>query len=444
MVPRYERPDPPLPEAWSTPAQAASPACAAPCSRWWESFGSAELSTLVTQGTDASFTLQAAAQRIEQAKAIVAVASAPLYPSLEAGASVASNHETGAARPQSIFVQASYELDFWGKNRAAAASAGALAQASEFDRDTTLLTLTSSVADTYFQALSFRERIRLARDIAANATRLLKLVEIQAAGGIASELEIAQQRNAVATFEANVATLERQSEQNLHALAVLVGRNPEAFSVSGGALQNLAVPAVAPGLPATVLRQRPDVRSAEARLVSANFDVGASRAAFFPDIALTGEAGISNGALAHFFPATHFDGIAVSLLQPLFEGGRLTGKLRFDEAHVRELVANYRQAVVAALQDVEDALTAVERLRELEAIQQVAVDSARRAENLAEVRFRYGTATFINVLDSERVRSQAEDALLQVRLQRLQAAVGLYRALGGGFDERAMDAVGQG
>jgi NodT family efflux transporter outer membrane factor (OMF) lipoprotein len=213
----------------------------------------------------------------------------------------------------------------------------------------------------------------------------------------------------------------------------LVGNTPEAFDISGENLAGIPVPAVQADMPATVLSQRPDIQSAEARLISANFDVGAARAAFYPSFSLTGTAGIVSSSLSHFFPATGLTDIAASLLQPVFSGGLLAGQLKVDRAHAVELTASYRQTVIAALQDVEDALTAVERLQQLEAIDQIAVESARRASDLANAQYRFGAIDFLTVLTAERTLYQAEDALLQVHLQRLQAVVGVFRALGGGF-----------
>ena len=276
--------------------------------------------------------------------------------------------------------------------------------------------------------------MRLAQEIADFARRILSLIKSQAAGGVASELQIEQQRNQVATFDAAIPPLRQQLDENIHLLAVLVGSPPESFGIGGRSLGGIAIPEVRAGLPATVLRQRPDIQAAEARLVSANFDVGVARAAFYPSITLTGQGGVASGSLSHFFPAAALTDIGVGLVQRIFEGGRLQGRLTLDHSHVIELAAAYRQTIVAAFQDVEDALTAIARLKELEAARQVAAGSARRAANLANAQYRLGETDFLTVLTTEQTRYQAEDALLQVRLQRHQAVVGLFRALGGGFD----------
>jgi NodT family efflux transporter outer membrane factor (OMF) lipoprotein len=440
LVPGYHRPDLAMPAAWSTATAGASKAVPAH-GEWWQSFGSPELTALIKQSLAQSYNIAAAAARIDEARAAAEVAGAPLYPSLVVGGTIDRSHSfnVGAARSQtgrsqSLFAQASYEIDFWGKNRAIADSAAALTQATAFDGETIAVTLTASVADAYFQVVSLAERLRLAQDIAASARRILALIEQQAAGGIASNLQIQQQLNQVATFDAAIPALQQQWEQTLHLLAVLTGGIPEGFSVQGQSLNGISLPEVQADMPAALLSQRPDIRAAEARLVSTNFDVGAARAAFYPSLVLTAQGGVALGTLSHLSPATALTDIAASLVQPVFSGGRLEGQLRFDRAHLVELATAYRQTVVVAFQDVEDALTAAARLKELEASDQVAVDAARRASELANAQFRLGTIDFLTVLTSERTLYQAEDTLLQVRLQRLQAAVGLFRALGGGFD----------
>jgi outer membrane protein TolC len=183
------------------------------------------------------------------------------------------------------------------------------------------------------------------------------------------------------------------------------------------------------------LLQRPDIRAAEARLVSANFSVGVARAAFFPSVNLTAAGGVASPSLSHFFPlAQGLSEIGGTLMQPLFQGGKLAGQLHLNRAQVLELTASYRQSVISALQDVEDSLSAVTQLDDLERAATVAAESARRAARLTAAEFQLGTVDFLTVLTVERTLFQSEDALLQARLQRLQAAVGVFRALGGRFD----------
>jgi NodT family efflux transporter outer membrane factor (OMF) lipoprotein len=447
LVPKYARPDPTLPAAWSGASTEGQQTAVAARGMWWESFGSPELSALVDRSLTANYNLQAAVARIEEARGTAQIAGAPLYPALSlTGTLDSSNGRSSDLKPERIqnaFGLATYELDFWGKNRASAAAARTLTAASKFDRDTVAMTLAASVIDTYCLILALRERIDLAQRIARGAARVLSLIEARVSVGTASEVDVEQQRNAVATFNATVPILQQQLEQSEHLLATLVGDAPEGFDIAAHHLNDLAIPQVQANLPAVVLRQRPDIRAAEERLVSANFNVGAARAAFYPSINLTAAGGIASPSLSHFFPlAKGLSDLGATLLQPLFSGGQLEGQLRLNRAQVVELTATYRQSVIAALQDVEDSLTAVTQAQALERADTVAADSARRAASLTAAQFRLGTADFLTVLTVERTLFQSEDALLQARSQRLQAAVGLFRALGGGFvpETQAADA----
>jgi NodT family efflux transporter outer membrane factor (OMF) lipoprotein len=436
LVPDYQRPDMSTAADWATTLPGGGMNGAHARSAWWHAFDSPELARLVDQCLVGSYTLQAAVARVEEASATAEIAGAPLYPAVSIDGATTRGQTLGTSgaqvtRSQTLFAQASYEFDFWGKNRATADSARSLAHASTFDSETAAITLAASVADTYFLSLSLAERIVLARQMADSARRILALIEQQAAGGVASQLTIEQQRNQVATFDAVIPALDQQLEQALHLLAVLTGGIPEGFTVAGRSLNGIALPEAQAEMPASLLDQRPDIQAAEARLISANFDIGAARAAFYPSLTLSPGAGLAS--VGNVLPAVALANIVAGLVQPAFQGGALEGGLKFNRAHAVELAATYRQTVLAAFQDVEDMLTAIARLKELEAADQVAVDAARRAAQLANTQFQLGTSDFLTVLTDERTLYQAEDALMQVRLQRLQAAVGLFRALGGGF-----------
>jgi outer membrane protein TolC len=193
-------------------------------------------------------------------------------------------------------------------------------------------------------------------------------------------------------------------------------------------------------LPSSLLEIRPDIRSKEATLQSANFSVGAARAAFFPNLLLTANGGLSSGSLTHFL-SSPFASIAASLAAPIFDGGALSGQLHTNRAAVAKGVADYRQTVVTALQDVEDALSAARQQQLVEVSDQAAADAAQKAATLAEAQYKFGTVDFLTVLDAQRTLYQAEDTLVQTRLLRLQASVGLFRAFGGGFGVTDSSAV---
>lgn len=423
MVPSYQPPALPLAQQFN----AAPDSPAARGGQWWREFHSAELNQLIARGLASNFTLKAAVSRIAEARASAQVAGAAQYPALNLGGNDQRQNNYGTTPKRSVFAQATYEVDFWGKQRAAADSADALATATVFDAQTLRMSLGASIADRYFEVLSLNDRLRLAQSIADDARQVLELVQIQASQGAVSNLEVEQQRNAMQTFEAAMPPLRQQRDLALYQLAVLVGAQPEGFHLHSDGLQTLQIPRPATGLPIGLLRQRPDIQAAEARLKSANFDVGVARAAFLPNLSLDLMGGVDTLAGGHLWS------VLASLSQPVFAGGQFKGQLHADQAHVEELTSSYRESIIEALQDVETQLSATRELDNSYALNHSAVDSAREAARLAQVRYRLGSTDFQTLLVVERTQYQAEDTLLQVRLQHLQAAVGLFRALGGDF-----------
>jgi NodT family efflux transporter outer membrane factor (OMF) lipoprotein len=430
MVPTYHQPSVPVTGQWS--AGQALDTAPAPGGPWWQEFHNAELDRLVEHGLQGNFTLEAAKMRIEEAQAAAQVIGAAQYPQVNLGGNVQRQNNYGTTAKRSVFAEATYEVDFWGKQRAAANSADALATASAYDAQTLRMTLGANIANAYFQVLSLDERLKLAQSIADDAQQVLDLVQVQASQGAVSNLEVEQQRNALQTFQAAMPPLRQQRDQALYQLAVLTGASPQGFTLQQSGLEGLQVPKPSTGLPIGLLRQRPDVQAAEARLQSANFDVGVARAAFLPNLSLDLLGGIDTLAGGQLWSAIG------TLTQPVFAGGQLKGQLHADQAHVRELVASYRESVIEAVQDVQTQISATRELDKSYALNQAAVASAREAARLAQVRYRLGSTDFQTLLIVERTQYQAEDALLQVRLQHLQAAVGLFRALGGDFSSTAL------
>jgi NodT family efflux transporter outer membrane factor (OMF) lipoprotein len=430
-------PDVPVAGTWNE----AAPANAAAVSpTWWESFGSGELRSLVDEALAGSPDLAIATERMRQAEAQVRVAGASLFPMLSAGADTSSRRTSGAGgaaanNATGVTLTASYELDLWGKNRAGVQSAKSSLAASRFDRDTARLTLISGVATSYFDVLSLRTRLGIARENLAIAERVLELVSARARNGAASALDVSRQEATVLTQRAALLPLEQLERQTLAALAVLLGRPPEGFDARGTGIVEVAVPAIDPGLPAELLVRRPDLASAEAQLAAGNADVAAARAALLPSIKLTGTAGLASGALLSLVSGgtTSAIGIVASLLQPIFDGGRLRGQKAISESRERELVETYRKAILSAFKDVEQALAGTSRLGQQEQLQGDVQARARESLRLAEVRYRQGADDLLTVLDAQRTLFSAQDQLAQVRLNRLQAAVSLYKALGGGW-----------
>ena len=252
--------------------------------------------------------------------------------------------------------------------------------------------------------------------------------------GTASQLDIAQQESVVATQRAAIPVLEQLVQQNRNLVAVLVGRAPEHINIRGGTMMALAVPRVTPGLPSELLTQRPDIREAEARLAAGDANVDAARAAFLPSIQLTGEGGVISNALRTLVsPEAAFYSLTAGLTQPIFDGGRLRGLLDLEQGRQEESLQIYRQAVISAFADVENALVAVQQTAERERRQREVVESSRRAFELSDTRLREGTIDLIILLNTQQTLFQAQDVLAQVRFARFQAFVSLFQALGGGW-----------
>ncbi|MGE5503050.1 MAG: efflux transporter outer membrane subunit [Actinomycetota bacterium] len=447
LADRFSPPPTRPPAQWSNPA--AAPA-AWPSADWWRQFGSARLDQLMADAQAANFDIAAAIARVRQADAQARVAGAPLLPSVQADgsfkrqrgpwvstSSTSTSSRTGKAPITNSYdgtLSASYEIDFWGKNRAALEAAEAAAQASRFDQQTVALTVQSSVATTYFDVLGGLERIRVAADNIANGEGVLEAIRDRVAAGTATALDLAQQESVVAAQRATIAPLEQQWRQNVNALAILTGRQPDQMSLNPEKLAQLGIPAVAPGLPSELLVRRPDVQFAEAQLQGANADIGAARAAFFPSISLTAEGGFTSSALATLIDhKSLFTSLANSITQPIFQGGKLEGNLEQKKARYDELVANYRKAVAQAFSDVENGLIAVEQTAAEEAAQREAERTARNAYDIAQSQFRAGIIDITTLLNTQSRLFTAEDNLAQARLAHLQATVTLYKAMGGGW-----------
>jgi multidrug efflux system outer membrane protein len=437
----YVKPQMPPPAAWKN----AAPANVWPSADWWRQFGSARLDELMIRAQAANFDLAAATARVRQADAQLGIAGASLLPSLSAEASgtrarasqAASSTSTTKARhttTTSATLTASYEIDFWGKNAAAVDAAQAAAQASRFDLQTAVLTAQSGVATTYFEILGLEERIRLIKDSIRNSEGILSVFRDRQAAGTATSLDVAQQESVLATQKATLAPLERQMRQDYNALAILTGRLPDEFGLVPETLGALAVPVVGAGLPSELLVRRPDVQSAEASLRAANADIAAARAAWFPAISLTGEGGFQSLDLMKMMTAQSLLwSVASTATQVIFDGGKIAGTVEQKRARLEELSQTYRKAVASAFSDVENALIAVEKAAEEVEAQRVAEGTARRAFEIAQAQLAGGIVDVTTVLNTQKTLFSAQDSLAQARLTQMQAIVGLYKALGGGW-----------
>jgi multidrug efflux system outer membrane protein len=430
-------------DAWQGPTAAVSADVALPDPTWWTLFGSQELTDLVLEAKANNHDLKVAVIRILEAEASARIAASSLFPSLGAGASVNRTVRDNAGGPASRStnysgtLQASYQMDLFGQVRNSAAAADQRLESSQYDRETVEITLTSDVITTYLQVLSARQRLFLAGSRLKNAEEILRLLETQRRIGILSELELSQQRAALASQRASLPSLRLAEQQSLHALAVLLGRLPEGFDVKAQSLADVNLPQVAAGIPSIVLTRRPDLRSAESNLKASHFDVNAARAARFPSIDLTASGGTASAALGSLFSAgTLFYSIGASVAQTIFAGGRLAAQQDLAQGRYKEVQENYRQAVLSAFRDVEDALSAVQANGEQYGFQQEASVQADEAYRLAQLRYRAGLSDFQTVLNAQNAAFSAQESVVQSELSRFTAVVGLTQALGGGWDGR--------
>jgi outer membrane protein, multidrug efflux system len=415
---------------------------------WWRGFRSKELTALVEEARTSNLDIAAAVAQIVQADAQSRVAGAPLLPGVALNGSAehlrSSQSTTAGSTSGSLggserdllsgSLTASYEIDFWGKNRAALRAAEESAVASRYNREVVGLTTVASVANTYFQVLAAQDRLRIARDNVASATRILNLIKQQFSAGTASDLNVAQQESLVNTQRASIPPLVQTLRQSEAALALLIARPPESVRIRGGSMRSVAIPRITPGLPSELLAQRPDIRQAEANLAAANANVTNARAQLLPSITLTGEGGYQSAVLKTLLqPESAFYTATAGLTQPIFEGGKLLGNLDLQKGIQDQLLQNYRKAVISAFTDVDKALIAVRETTIAERLQQDVVKSSQRAFDLSDQQLRAGTVNLVTLLQVEQTLFQAQDALAQARLARLQAIVGLYQALGGGW-----------
>jgi multidrug efflux system outer membrane protein len=423
-----------------------------PAVDWWRGFKSGELTSLMDAAQLYNLDIAVAIAQIVQADAQVGVQGAPLLPSVTGTGNAeqsrtSSSGGTGSASTgglgvstgrsfsqYSLGLTASYMIDFWGKNRATLHAAEENATASRYNREVVTLTAMVTLANSYFQVLAAQDQLRVARRNLAAAERILTLIKQQFAGGTASQLDVSQQETQVATERAAIPPLEITLRQNIATLAVLVGRAPANFMVKGGTLTQISVPRVTPGMPSELLNQRPDIRQAEAQLASSNFSVESARAAFFPQIQLTAQTGVQSAALASLFgPGAWFYTLSAGLTQPLFDGFLLESQLKQAKGVQLQNLQAYRKAVLSAFSDVEKALVALSQSTLQERLEVEAVASARKAFEVSETQLRAGTVNLITVLQTQQTLLTNENALAQVRLNKLLAANSLFQALGGGW-----------
>jgi multidrug efflux system outer membrane protein len=441
--PDYHRPDVTTPTAWKQ----AAPAEVLPRGEWWKAFNDPALDDLVGRALAANQSLAAAAARVEQARAAAGIARSSYLPSVGLNPSVnrARTSETTDNRfpvaettTYRASIDASWELDLFGRIRRLNEGARAEAAASAADFENVRLTLTAEVAASYFSLRALDRETAIVADGIALRRKALELVNSRRTNAAATDFDVARAEAELASTEADAAALANRRAALQNALAVLLGEAAPSFNLSTLNTQLSTIPAVPAGLPAELLERRPDVAAAESALAAANARIGVAKAAFFPAISLTGSFGQASGDIDRLFNTdSRLWSIGPSLYLPIFQGGRNRANLARSRAAFDENVALFRQRVLVAFREVQDALTATQLLADQASAQDRAVAAARRAGELAQTRYDAGYVNYFEVIDAQRTVLTAERASAQLSAQRLVNSVGLIKALGGGWERSA-------
>jgi NodT family efflux transporter outer membrane factor (OMF) lipoprotein len=413
---------------------------------WWLGFNSPELSDLIATARTANLDLAAAFARVLESQAQTTIARSALFPQSNARAqaqrsSVGNGQSTlgqSASTGDSfgLTLGASYDLDLWGLARSNLRAARETLKSARFAQQAVALSITANVANEYFSVLALRKRISIANENIAAINGILDIIKLKVATGKSSHLELAQEQAQAEAVKALLPILEQQEREARVALAVLLGRTPEAFDVTAADLEALQPPAISPGLPSDLLLRRPDVAQAEANLAGAHANLDAARAAFLPQFALTGSGGFASTAIEALLRSSNFAwSYGATMLQTVFDGGQLRGKKALAQATQMELIASYRGAVLNAYADVENALGQVTNSRKAEDHLKREIDAAREAFTIAQLQYRQGATDLLTILQAQQTLFSAEDQLAQTMLAHMQAVVHLFEALGGGWIE---------
>ncbi len=426
----------------------ATPAAHLPKGAWWEIFGDPELNRLEQQAAAANQSLHAAVARFEQARANADVARSGLFPRIGAGFA-ATRQRASENRPSNLTGEAvgnsptyntfvlpfdlSYELDLWGRVRRQVEAAKASVQADAADLEAVRLAIAAEVAADYFTLRALdAEKAALAASIEAYR-RSLELTRNRRAGGLVSDLDVAQAETGLNTAEAQLPALRLARSRFEHALAVLTGQPASLFQLPAAPL-GIAPPEIPAELPSALLERRPDVAAAEQRMAAANASIGVAKAAFFPTVRFNGLAGFQSIDAGTLFDwPSRFWAVGPSLTLPLFEGGQRQAKLRATKAAYEETVARYRQTVLTAFAEVEDNLAAQGLLARQYEQELEALAAARRQLEIANNRYRSGLVTYLQVATAQNATLERERVVARLRGQRFAAAVALVKALGGSF-----------
>jgi len=423
----------------------AHPEDAALRGKWWEIFGDPQLNKLEDQLTDANQDLKAAAARFQEARAQVGYQFAAEFPTISTAPQIdslkfSSNRPLPPPRPNNptgdflLPVDLSYEIDLWGRVRRTVAAAGAEAQASAADLQTANLSLHAELAIDYIELRAADAQIKLLNDTVKAYSEALQLTQSRLEGGAAAESDVAQAKTQLETTRVQATDAGVQRAQYEHAIAVLIGVPPAAFGLPPAPL-DLQPPVVPAGVPSDLLQRRPDIAAAERRMAEANEQIGIAQAAYYPTVSLRGLSGFEGSSLYNWFDwPSLFWGVGLTMTETVFDAGRRRSQSAAALATYDEMVATYRQTTLAAFQDVENNLSALHIL-EREAAQQSEADAA--AQNSLRIftnRYVGGNDTYLNVIVAQTATLSNQRNTVDIQRRRMDAAVLLVKALGGGWD----------
>ncbi len=409
--------------------------------KWWEVFQDKQLQDLIRTALKNNYDVRIAATRVQESQAQLGITRADQLPSLSVGGNItgtrsAVNGPIPAFQIATGEVNAvgSWNLDFWGKFRRATEAARANLLSTQWAQKEVMSTLVANLAAGYFVLRQLDLQLEISKRTLNSRRDSLQLIQTLEQHGINSLLDVRQSEQLVYTAAAEVPDLERQIAQEENAISILLGNNPGEIPRGLKLTEQPHAPEVPVGLPSSLLERRPDILEAEENLVSANAQIGVARAAYFPQITLTGSGGYQSTALTNLFsgPAGLWS-LAAGISQPIFQGGRLKSNVRFTEAQREQFLLTYEQTVQGAFRDVSNALVAYRKDREFRVQQEHLVEAAQDAAHLSEVRFKVGTTDYLEVLTNNTNYFSAELALAQAEGNELTAMVQLYQALGGGW-----------
>jgi len=411
--------------------------------KWWDVFQDRELQSLIRIALNNNYDVRIAATRVLQAQAQLGITRADQLPSLGAGGNITSQQSPQIGpipayevTQGQLTASAVYNIDFWGKYRRATEAARATLLANEWAQKEVRAALVANLAIAYFQLRELDLELEISQRTFDSRSQSLQLTQTLEQHGISSLLDVRQSEQLVYTAGTEIPDFERQIAQQENAISILLGKNPGDVPRGLRLTEQPHAPEVPAGLPSALLERRPDVREAEDNLIAANAQIGVARAAYFPQISLTGTAGYESPALTNLFtgPAGLWN-LAASVTQPIFEGGRLKSNVRLAEAQREQMVLTYQQAIQGAFRDVSNGLIAYRKDREFRIQQEHLLASAQDAAHLSEVRFKAGTTDYLEVLTNETNAFSAELGLAQAQANELIALVQIYQALGGGWQQ---------